>query len=103
PVGAIAVHGVCGAFGTLAVGFLAVEGGLFYGGGLSLLGVQLTGVVSVFLWTFPLALILFKVIDKIVGLRVSEEDELEGLDASEHGIISYPDFIPTSTSKGGVS
>ncbi|MFW5982011.1 MAG: ammonium transporter [Halanaerobiaceae bacterium] len=103
PVGAIAVHGVCGAFGTLAVGFLAVDGGLFYGGGLSLLGIQLTGVISVFIWTFPLALILFKIIDKIVGLRVSEEDEIEGLDSSEHGIISYPDFIPVSTGKGGVS
>ena len=103
PVGAISVHGVCGAFGTLAVGFLATDGGIFYGGGLSLLGIQLTGVVSVFLWTFPLAFILFKVIDKIVGLRVSEEDELEGLDASEHNIVSYPDFIPTSQNKGGLS
>lgn len=97
PVGAIAVHGVCGAFGTAAVGLFAIDGGLFYGGGLSLLGTQLLGVVSVFVWAFGLAYILFKVIDAIVGLRVSEEDELSGLDHSEHGIISYPDFLLTSS------
>ncbi|MFW6309414.1 MAG: ammonium transporter [bacterium] len=98
PVGAIAVHGVCGAFGTAAVGIFATEGGLLYGGGLSLLGVQLLGILSVFLWTFPLAYILFKIIDTIVDLRVSREDELEGLDASEHDTVSYPDFVPSTTS-----
>lgn len=97
PVGAIAVHGVCGAFGTAAVGLFALEGGLFYGGGLSLLGVQLLGIIAAFIWTFPLAYILFKVIDATIGLRVSREDELEGLDASEHGTVSYPDFLPTAT------
>ncbi|MFW5980619.1 MAG: ammonium transporter, partial [Halanaerobiaceae bacterium] len=61
PVGAIAVHGVCGAFGTIAAGIFATEGGLLYGGGVSLLGIQILGVVSVFIWTFPLAFILFKV------------------------------------------
>ncbi len=100
PVGAVAVHGVCGAFGTLAVGLFALDGGLFYGGGLSLLFTQLTGVVSVFVWAFGLAFILFKVIDAIVGLRVSKEDELSGLDSSEHGTVSYPDFQLASSHKG---
>lgn len=100
PVGAVAVHGVCGAFGTLAVGFFALEGGLFYGGGLSLFFTQLTGVISVFVWAFGLAYLLFKIIDAIVGLRVSKEDELSGLDSSEHGTVSYPDFQLSSTSKG---
>lgn len=99
PVGAIAVHGVCGAFGTAAVGFFAIDGGLFYGGGLSLLATQLKGIVSVFLWAFCLAYILFKAIDAVIGLRVPEEDELSGLDYSEHGAVSYPDFLLTS-SKG---
>lgn len=93
PVGAIAVHGVCGAFGTAAVGLFAVNGGLFYGGGFNLLFTQLTGIVSVFFWTFTLAYILFKSVDSIIGLRVAKEDEIEGLDASEHGTISYPDFL----------
>lgn len=99
PVGAIAVHGVCGAFGTAAVGFFALDGGLFYGGGLSLLATQLKGVVSVFIWAFCLAYVLFKAIDAVIGLRVPEEDELSGLDYSEHGAVSYPDFLLTS-SKG---
>lgn len=100
PVGAIAVHGVCGALGTAAVGLFALEGGLFYGGGLALLGTQLLGIVSVFVWAFGLAYLLFKVIDLLVGLRVSEEDELSGLDYSEHGAVSYPDFVSISN-KGG--
>ncbi len=100
PVGAVAVHGVCGAFGTLAVGLFALDGGLFYGGGLSLLFTQLTGVVAVFVWAFGLAFLLFKAIDKVIGLRVSEEDELSGLDSSEHGTVSYPDFQLSSTHKG---
>ncbi|MFW6268866.1 MAG: ammonium transporter, partial [Bacillota bacterium] len=99
PVGAIAVHGVCGAFGTIAAGIFATEGGLLYGGGVSLLGIQILGVVSVFIWTFPLAFILFKVIDILVGLRVSREDELEGLDSSEHDAVSYPDFVPNTSIK----
>ncbi|MFW6381346.1 MAG: ammonium transporter, partial [Bacillota bacterium] len=97
PVGAIAVHGVCGAFGTAAVGIFALEGGLLYGGGFELLGTQLLGVASVFIWTFPLAYIMFRIIDIVVGLRVSSEDELEGLDASEHGTVSYPDFVSRAT------
>ncbi len=97
PVGAIAVHGICGAFGTAAVGLFALEEGLFYGGGLAQFGVQVLGVLGVFLWTFPLAYVLFKAIDIFIGLRVPREDELEGLDASEHDTISYPDFVPSTS------
>lgn len=93
PVGAVSVHGVCGAFGTLAVGIFATEGGLLFGGGISLLITQLIGVVTVFFWAFGLGFVLFKVIDVIIGLRVSKEDEIEGLDYSEHGAESYPDFM----------
>ncbi|MCK8817975.1 ammonium transporter [Natroniella sulfidigena] len=93
PVGAIAVHGICGAFGTLAVGFLAVEGGLLYGGGFDLLVVQAIGVISVAVWTYTTAYILFEVIDAVIGLRVSPEEEKTGLDLTEHDSISYPDFV----------
>ncbi|RAK09346.1 ammonium transporter [Halanaerobium saccharolyticum] len=93
PVGAVSVHGVCGAFGTIAVGFFATEGGLLFGGGVSLLITQIIGVVTVFIWAFGLGFALFKVIDAVIGLRVSEEDEIEGLDYSEHGADSYPDFM----------
>jgi Amt family ammonium transporter len=92
PVGAISVHGVCGALGTLLVGLFAVDGGLLYGGGLALLGVQALGVISVAVWTMGGAFILFKIIDATVGLRVTREEELEGLDSTEHGMESYADF-----------
>jgi Amt family ammonium transporter len=91
PVGAISVHGVNGAWGTLAAG-------LFNMGGTSLkiIGVQLLGIVTCFVWTFGTAFILFKVIDKVIGLRVSPEEEREGLDFSEHGGTAYPDFEVSS-------
>ncbi len=89
PVGAISVHGVCGAVGTLLVGFFATDGGLLYGGGFSLLGIQALGVVSIGAWAFGLGLILFKILKATVGLRVSELEEREGLDIHEHGQSSY--------------
>jgi Amt family ammonium transporter len=89
PVGAISVHGVCGAFGTLMVGLLAVDGGLFYGGGMALLTSQAIGVVTIGAWAFGLGLILFQVLKATVGLRVSEQEEREGLDIHEHGQSSY--------------
>ncbi|MBW6535903.1 MAG: ammonium transporter [Mariniphaga sp.] len=89
PVGAISVHGVNGAFGTIAVGLFATEGGLFYGGGASLLIAQLIGVVAVFVWAFGLGLILFKTIKATIGLRVSKRIEEEGLDVYEHGESAY--------------
>jgi Amt family ammonium transporter len=102
PVGAISVHGVCGAFGTLAVGLFAEKAyggvdGLLFGGGMAQLSKQLIGVFSVFAWTFLGALILFKVIKATIGLRVSAEDELKGLDVTEHGMESYSGFQIFST------
>lgn len=93
PVGAIAVHGLSGAVGTILVGFFATDGGVFYGGGFTMLGVQTLGVLSVALWTLGTSFILFKTIDVVIGLRVSAEEEITGLDLLEHGLASsYPDF-----------
>ena len=88
PVGAISVHGACGAMGTLCVGLFATDGGLFYGGGIHYFLVQLLGVASVMLWVILTMTIIFKVIDKLVGLRVPADIEIEGLDYHEHGLAS---------------
>lgn len=92
PVGAIAVHGVCGVYGTLMVGVFATEGGLVYGGGIALLGVQALGVLAVALWTLSCGLILFHTLKATVGLRVTAKEEEEGLDYGEHGMEAYADF-----------
>ena len=95
PVGAISVHGVCGAFGTLAVGLFATEDtefwkqGLFYGGGVSQLVSQLIGVVAIAAFVALTTGVLFRVIRATVGLRVTEEEELSGLDVKEHGAPGY--------------
>ena len=96
PVGAIAVHGCCGAFGTICVGLFATEGGLFTGGGTQLLATQIIGVVSVIAYVAIVMTVIFKVLDMCIGLRVSEEEETIGLDMEEHGLpSSYADFMPT--------
>ena len=96
PVGAISVHGVCGAFGTIATGLFALDGGLFYGGGTEFLLKQILGVVTVAIYVGVVMTILFSVLDKIFGLRVSEAEEIKGLDMEEHGLLSsYADFMPT--------
>ncbi|MCG8552035.1 MAG: ammonium transporter [Desulfobacterales bacterium] len=87
PVGAISVHGVCGAWGTLAAGIFNIGGTT-----MKILSVQCIGIVSCFAWTFCTAFILFKLIDTTMGLRVSPEEEMEGLDSTEHGGNAYPDF-----------
>ncbi len=97
PVGCVAVHGVCGAWGTLAVGLFAAPGfggitGLFYGGGIGQLITQAIGVASVFVWAFGTGWIAFSVVKAILGIRVTEEEELKGLDISEHGMESYSGF-----------
>lgn len=98
PVGAIGVHGFCGAFGTICVGLFSLEEGLFYGNGFRLLGVQALGVVSVIAWVSILMTITFLAIKKTIGLRVSEEEEKKGLDIEEHGLVSsYADFMPATT------
>ncbi|MBK1856806.1 ammonium transporter [Cerasicoccus arenae] len=106
PVGAVSVHGVCGAWGTLSIGLFGsasidavfwdsetcIQNGLFYGGGVAQLGIQLLGVASVFAFTFVSGYCLFWMIEKAVGLRVSAEEEMEGLDLGEHGNEAYADF-----------
>lgn len=89
PVGAISVHGVCGALGTLLVGVFATEGGLLNGGGFAQLGVQAVGVFSTMGWVIGTSFILFYVIKKTVGLRESKRVEEEGLDVYEHGETVY--------------
>jgi Amt family ammonium transporter len=89
PVGAVAVHGVSGALGTIMVGLFASEGGLFFGGGANLLITQLIGVAAVFVWAFSLGFLLFKLIKITIGVRVSKEEEEKGLDITEHGEEVY--------------
>jgi Amt family ammonium transporter len=106
PVGAVSVHGVCGAFGTLACGLFNAEkvlgigdanSGLFYGGGFAQLGVQIAGVAAGFVWAFGLGLVMFGIIRATVGLRCSAEEELKGLDIGEHGMEAYEGFQVFST------
>ena len=92
PVGAVSVHGVCGAWGTLSCGLFNLDGGLFYGGGAKLLGVQAIGVGAAFVWAFGLGMVLFLAIKKTAGLRVSKEEEIRGLDIGEHGMEAYHGF-----------
>ena len=92
PVGAISVHGTCGALGTILVGFFDKESGLFFGGGAGLLWTQIVGVVAVLAWCLVTGFILFYGIKAATGLRVSEEEEQAGLDYEEHGASAYPDF-----------
>jgi len=89
PVGAVSVHGLNGALGTLMVGLFATDGGVFYGGGFNLLGSQLIGVVAVGVWAFGAGYILFTVLKKTIGVRVTPEQESKGLDLSEHGESAY--------------
>ena len=96
PVGAISVHGVCGAFGTIVTGLFATKDGLFYGAGSSFLMTQIIGVVTVAIYVAVAMTIIFGVLDKLIGLRVSEAEEIKGLDMEEHGLLSsYADFMPT--------
>lgn len=89
PVGAIAVHGVNGLFGTMAVGFFAIEGGLFYGGGISLLITQILGIITIALFSFTVTFIIMKFLKLTIGVRISSEDEEAGIDASSFGVQSY--------------
>ena len=99
PVGAVGVHGLCGATGTLLVGLFSdgsgtFAPGLFYGGGFSLLGVEVLGVLATAAWVTVTMIIVFQILKHTVGLRVSEDEEIAGLDIKEHNITSsYADFI----------
>lgn len=112
PVGAIGVHGICGATGTILTGLFAyyqvneagVPVGLFYGGGAKFLGIQILGVAAVIAWVAITMTIVFTVIKKTIGLRVSREEEIKGLDITEHGLTTaYADFMPMMTSSQGIS
>lgn len=93
PVGAISVHGVCGFLGTVLVGLFALDGGLLYGGGAKLLWVQTYGSLSYILWSALASFIILFILKKTMGLRVSEKEEIEGLDLHEHGMEAYPEHI----------
>lgn len=101
PVGVFSVHGVNGMWGGLAVGLFATGNGqngitgLFYGGGFAQLGKQALGIVTIVAWTVVCMIIVFTIIKKTVGLRVTKDEEMKGLDICEHGLISaYADFMP---------
>ena len=110
PVGAVSVHGVCGSFGTLSLGLFAQDmfqpgttgNGLLFGGGTKLLVSQTIGVAAVFGFVVLCGLVLFGLLRATIGLRVSTEEELDGLDIGEHGMSAYPDFEVSepSTSAG---
>ena len=108
PVGAVAVHFCNGVWGTLAVGLFATNSapgndtltGLFYGGGLKALGVQALGAVSLIAWAAIVGSILFVVLKKAGLLRAKPQEEIEGLDSTEHGLASaYPDFVVSYNEK----
>ena len=97
PCGAISVHGINGLWGLIAVGLFA-DGtfggvtGLFHGGGFGQLGAQLVGVVTLLVWAFGVSYLFFKILNKIIPMRVSKADEVAGLDMSETGVLAYPEF-----------
>lgn len=104
PVGATSVHLVCGIFGTICVGLFAEEGvtslstvnGLFFGGGASLLGKELIGILAVGAFVFGSSALVWFALKKTMGIRVSAKEEFEGLDIGEHGNSAYPDFAIVS-------
>ena len=102
PVGAVAVHCANGIWGTVADGLFNTSNGLFYGGGVAHLGVQCLGVVAIGAYALVAMFIVFKIIDKTIGLRVTAEEEIMGLDITEHGLASaYADFLPAAPSALG--
>ncbi|HJN07393.1 MAG: ammonium transporter [Pirellulaceae bacterium] len=100
PVGAISVHGVCGVWGTLAIGLFHTEGGLLVGGGTTQIVAQLVGIGAAFVWAFFVSLAIFLVIKYTIGLRVSQAEEMEGLDVAEHGMHAYPAHLITEGHTG---
>ncbi len=104
PVGAVSVHCVNGAWGTIATGLFSTSEGLFYGHGFKFLGIQLLGIVAVAAWVLVTMFIIFTIIKKTVGLRVSEKEEIDGLDVHEHGLTSaYAGFAINDASYADLS
>lgn len=102
PVGAVSVHGTCGAWGTLAAGLFATEAfggtnGILFGGEISVLTTQLIGIAAGFIWAFGVSFVIFMIIKVTVGMRVSEEEEMQGLDLGEHSASAYSDFTIQAT------
>ena len=93
-IGAASVHGVAGFWGTIVIGLWGVDGdtgiGIFNGGGADQLIAQLTGAFAYMIWAILLSSIVFGILKYTIGLRVTEEEEIAGLDISEHGSIAYP-------------
>ncbi len=116
PVGAISVHGVCGAWGTLAVGLFgqrsidvqywseetAIKDGLFFGGGFDQLMTQAIGVATIFGFVLAAMLVIFAIIRATTGLRVSDQEQMQGLDLGEHGNVAYGGFVFESTGPNAV-
>jgi Amt family ammonium transporter len=102
PVGATSVHLVCGIWGTLAVGLFHQELGLFYGNGITQLIAQIIGIVSVGVFTVVATSIIWIAIKSLIGLRVSSEEELKGLDIGEHGMEAYSGFLKDTSDMGGI-
>ena len=92
PVGAIAVHGVNGLFGALAVGLFATDGGLFFGGGAAMLGTQALGVLVIGTFSFTVTFVLMKIMKKTIGIRISKQEEAAGIDAVSFGVEAYSTF-----------
>ncbi|MEI6157558.1 MAG: hypothetical protein WCP87_04250 [Atribacterota bacterium] len=101
PVGALSVHLINGVFGTLAVGLFAQDkicgissgNGLFFGGGVKLLAAQFTGVITVGTYVFAISLIAWYILKVTMGIRVTLQEEIQGLDIGEHGNYAYPEFL----------
>ncbi|RPJ12536.1 MAG: ammonium transporter, partial [Deltaproteobacteria bacterium] len=83
PVGAISVHGVCGIWGLLAVVLTNPDASIF---------AQVVGIVSIFAWVFGMSFVVWLVVKMVIGIRVSEEEEMEGVDVAECGLAAYPEF-----------
>ncbi|MNC14416.1 Ammonium transporter NrgA [compost metagenome] len=110
PVGVLSVHGVAGIIGTISTGFFATEelatkvnvgkAGLFYGGGFDQLWVQIYGVATSGAFAFAVSFAVLWIIKKVIGLRVTEEEEVIGLDLSEHGSYGYPEQMKKAGGSG---
>jgi Amt family ammonium transporter len=103
PVGAISVHLVCGVWGTLAVGLFDTSTGLFFGGGFAQLGSQILGILSIGLFTVVLTSIFWLILKSTLGIRVSPEEEMKGLDIGEHGMEAYSGFLKDTSDMGGIA
>ncbi|MBF2035242.1 MAG: ammonium transporter [Leptolyngbyaceae cyanobacterium T60_A2020_046] len=103
PVGAVSVHLVCGIWGTLAVGLFDTESGLFFGGGFAQLGAQILGILTIGLFTVVVTSIFWAALKVTLGIRVSPEEEMKGLDIGEHGMEAYSGFLKDTSDMGSLS